>query len=84
MMFDKKNYKADCPVKYLKDKVVGRFPQEILHAILINDKDLSHCLPIVRTITFIEKNTKCFSNLGKGMYLIKTKRYIVGYESWTS
>ena len=83
-MFDEKNSKASCPVNYHRDKVVGRFPQEILHAILINQKDLSHCIPIERTITFIEKDTKCFSNLGKGMYFIKTERYIVGYESWTS
>ena len=83
-LFDKKNNKEDCPVKYLSDKVIGRFPQKIWHAKLINVKDLSHCSPIVRTITFIEKDTKCFSDLGKGMYLIKTKQYIVGYESWTS
>ena len=83
-LFDKKNNKANCPVKYLRHNVVGRIPQEIVHAILINPKDLSHCSPIVRTITFIEKDTKCFSNHGKGMYFIKTKRYIVGYESWSS
>lgn len=83
-LFDKKNNKEDCPVKYLSDKVIGRFPPKIWHAKLINAKDLSHCSPIVRTITFIKKDTKCFSDLGKGMYLIKTKQYIVGYESWTS
>ena len=65
-------------------RLLGAFPPKIWHAKLINAKDLSHCSPIVRTITFIKKDTKCFSDLGKGMYLIKTKQYIVGYESWTS
>lgn len=75
------NKKFACPVKYRKHNVAGRIPQDIWYAELDNPKDISHCIPIIRTITFIEKNTKCFSNLGKRMiYIIKTKQYIVDYK----
>ena len=75
------NKKIACPVKRRKHNVTGRIPQDIWYAELKNPKDISHCIPIIKTITFIEKNTKCFSNLGKRMiYIIKTKQYIVDYK----
>lgn len=79
------NKKLACPVKYQNHYVEARIPQNISYAELVNPKDISHCIPIKRTITFIEKNTKCFSTFGKRkIYVIKTKQYIVDYKyvSW--
>ena len=79
-VFPKKK-KFACPVTYQQHEVVGRIPQAISYAKLDNPKDISHCIPIKRTITFIEKNTKCFPTFGKRtIYFIKTKQYIVDYK----
>ena len=74
--------KPYCQVEKVLTKDNNRIPYEITHVKLINKKDICSCRPVVKKITYLEKEPELNKEFQQKLYRIKQKKFIVAFEAF--
>ena len=74
--------KPCCPVEKVPTEDNNRIPFVITHVKLKNEKDSSHCRPVVQTITYLEKEPEFNKVFQQKLYRIKQREFIVAFEAF--
>ena len=72
-----------CKTQQAQDISTNRYPRKIIFEELIEDTKLEGyvCKPIVRWITYIEKNKKIHPAFKKPVFRLKQMQYVVAYTA---